>query len=291
MIAKRTNKNRRLRGRERGVVLIAVLMFVAMILPVTLLILDTVRIESLLPVNEAYTRTAGDEADKGFAEALAAIMEDQDSRLIDINVDPSDPGYIIRTDPDSASGKHDYDYLAERWARHPDNNTVFLLERSLENWNGANSDEHTVPARWQLQNVPFGMDDFGEFYNDTDFPRLLQPAEFANGSGEAPAYYVDPSESAMIDGPHDTQPVSRFASDDLANGAWQLSPADPNYYTNLANLRTIEQFIPRPASYFRNTSGNPSTGLGSVGLPQQYADAPAGGEFIQENNNAFDSLV
>ena len=33
-------------------VLIAVLMFIAVLLPVTLLILDSVRIESLLPVNE-----------------------------------------------------------------------------------------------------------------------------------------------------------------------------------------------------------------------------------------------
>jgi len=290
-------KNKKIwrRKNERGVVLIAVLMFVALILPVTLLILDTVRIESLLPVNEGYTRTAGDEADKGFAVAMAAIMADQDSNLIDLSADYADttataPPFIIDTDDDSMSGKHEFDYLAERWARNPDNDTVFLVERSLENWDNGNQDEHSVPARWQLMNVPFGMDDFGEYYQDTDHPRLLQPFEYANGSSNAPAYYLDPSELSMLYGDHEGQSPSKFSSGYLDLGFWQLSPADPNYYQNLVSLQTFVEFIARPASYFRNTVGTPSsTGLGNVGLPTAYGDAP--GVFIRENIDSIDRLV
>jgi len=295
MIAKSTRNLKRRWAKERGVVLIACLMFIALILPITLLILDTVRIESLLPVNEAYMRTAGDEADKGFAVAMAAIIADQSPRLIDLSADyadtdPNPPPYFINTDPDAFSGKHEFDYLSERWARHPDNDTIFLVERSLENWDGGSQDEHSVPARWQLMNVPFGMDDFGEYYHGSDNPRLLLPFEFADGSGEAPAYYVDPSELSMLFGgePEGESP-SKYASEDLADGFWQLSPADPNYYTDLNNLTTIVQFIARPASYFRNTGATDFIGIASVGLPSAYGDAP--GEFVRENNNDVDRLV
>jgi hypothetical protein len=94
------NKYKKARRHERGVVLIAVMMFIAMILPVTLLILDSVRIESLLPINEAYTRTAGDEADKGFEEAITAIMADQDAWLVDPHADITDPAedYFVDLD-------------------------------------------------------------------------------------------------------------------------------------------------------------------------------------------------
>ncbi len=293
MRAKPRNKKINGRRRERGVVLIAILMFVAMILPITLLILDTVRIESLLPVNEAYTRTAGDEADKGFYDALAAIVGDQDSFLVDPSRDPLDGDYLINTDPDSLSGRHEYDYLAEMWARHPDNDTVFIVERSLENWNGSDPDEHSVPARWQLMNVPFGMDDFGEFYADDPNPRILLPFEYVGENSlsaeerRAPAYYIDPSEDSMLNVQHDGASPSYFASQDLAT-FWQLPPSDPQYYENIGNGDTIVQFIPRPASYFRNTHGNPVVGINGVGLPAQESDATFA--FLQ-GTNEVDRLV
>ena len=296
-------------GRERGVVLIAVLVFIAVILPVTLLILDSVRIESLLPVNEAYTKTAGDEADKGFYDALAAVMADQDSYIVDPTVDFSDPAwdpalrpYKVNLAPGTRSSKHEIDYLAEMWARHPANDTAFLVERSLENIDhpdnpdaGPDPDVHSVPTRWQLMNVPFGMDDFGEFYNDGgDFPRILLPFEYVGEESidrRAPAYYIDPSELSMLNGQHRGDPVSRFAYNDL-DEYWRLPPSDPNYYENkdVMKLDPVVQFVPRPASYFRNTSGAPYfTGLGDVGLPANEGDADP--RFIREDDDAVDRFV
>ena len=291
---------------ERGVVLIAVLMFIAMILPVTLLILDTVRIESLLPVNEAYMKTAGDEADKGFQDAIAAIMADQDNIIVDSSRDIKDPAqvYYLNTDTDSRSGKHDYDYLAEMWARHPDNDTIFLVERSLENIPhaenpdaGSDEDVHSIPCRWQLMNIPFGMDDFGEFYDDGgDFPRLLLPFEYVGEENPldphdalAPAYYIDPSVLGMLNLQHEGPSPSRYAADLLTLNYWAISPADPNYYENVSNLDPSVHFIARPASYFRNTSGTPDVNLASAGLPSNESNFNYG--FMQENNNAIDRMV
>jgi len=314
MIHKYLKKTFRNSRDERGVVLIAVLMFIAMILPITLLILDSVRIESLLPVNEAFTKTAGDEADKGFHEALAAIMEDQDIFQVDVTRDPLDPAqdYWVNTDQDSWSGKHEYDYLSELWARHPDNDTIFLVERSLENIeldfdSDANPDAdpddeiHSVPARWQLMNVPFGMDDFGEYYFDgsDDYPRLLLPFEYVGENNltkdelNAPAYYVDPSEMSMLNVQHEPtgglgNTPAQYGSFDLED-YWKISAADPNYYENLNNLDPVYYFIPRPASYFRNTNGTPDIGLGAVGLPSAENSFNPG--FVREDNDAIDRLV
>lgn len=293
--------------RERGVVLIAVLMFIAVILPVTLLILDSVRIESLLPVNEAYMKTAGDEADKGFDEAVSAIMEDQDWYYVDVTRDINDPNQNYWLNPyfRNTSAKHEIDYLAERWARHPENDTVFLVERSLENIAhpentdaDPDEDKHSVPVRWQLMDVPFGMDDFGEFYMDPgDYPRILLPFEYVGVNvnlspqeANAPAFYIDPSDFSMLAGPQNdgADPVSKFAYNDMIR-YWRLPPTDPNYYLNINNLTSIVQFKPRPASYFRNTSGEPSVSLGSAGLPADESGFNSG--FMRENQDAVDRFV
>ena len=308
MRAKTTRKNSKGFRDERGVVLIAVLMFIAMILPITLLILDSVRIESLLPVNEAYMKTAGDEADKGFQDALAAIIADQDHWLVDSSRDITDPlqQYFVDTDPDSRSGKHEFDYLAEMWARHPDNDTLFLVERSLENIPhvenpdaGGDEDIHSVPCRWQLMDVPFGMDDFGEYHDDGgDSPKLLLPFEYVGeyldinadvADIQYPAFYIDPSELSMLNLQNDVpgSSPSKFSSVDLAGLAWALSPADPNFYENLNSLDTIVQFAPRPASYFRNTSGDRDGGL--IGLPNDEGSVTFA--FVQEDNDAIDRFV
>jgi len=300
MIAKPTDKFRKPRRGERGMVLIAVLMFIAMILPVTLLILDTVRIESLLPVNEAYSRTAGDEADKGFHEAVAAIMADQSGVLVDSSKDlavPAGGPYFVGRESNIRAGKHRYDYLAEMWARHPDNDTIFLAERSIENWDGSDPDEHSVPVRWQLMNVPFGMDDFCEYYPDPgDHPRFLLPFEYVGrtvplttAERNAPAFYIDPSDLSMLSGDHEGDSPAGFASDVLTE-YWRLPPTDPNYYLNIGNLSSILQFLPRPASYFRNTSGGPSNlNLANAELPGMETDIEPG--FARENNDDLDQLV
>ncbi|MCX6645537.1 MAG: hypothetical protein NTY09_04145 [bacterium] len=291
---------------ERGVVLIAVLMFIAMILPVTLLILDSVRIESLLPVNEAYMRTAGDEADKGFQDALAAIMADQDNIIVDSSRDITDTAqqYFYSRNSQSRSGEHDLDYLAEMWARHPDNDTMFLVERSLENIDnpenpdaGPDEEVHSIPTRWQLMNVPFGMDDFGEYYDDGgDFPRLLQPFEYVGENvpanptdAYAPVYYIDPSEMSMLNLQHEGTSPSKYSADLLTAKYWSVSPADPNFYGSVASLDHAFEYEPRPASYFRNTSGTPSRGIAGVGLPN--TELPTNFGFIQEDANAVDRFV
>ncbi|MFH1675618.1 MAG: hypothetical protein ABIC40_01250, partial [bacterium] len=310
----RQEKRKSRRSRERGVVLVSVLMFIAVILPVTLLILDTVRIESLLPVNEAYSKTAGDEADKGFYEALAAVMADQDRFNIDVTrdyLDQVNKPYIINTYPSSKSGKHEIDYLAEMWARHPDNETIFLVERSLDNVvlpAGAPIDEnpdadpdvekHSVPCRWQLMNVPFGMDDFGEYYDDGgDFPRMMLPFEYVGEDGHtpeelrAPAYYLDPSEKSMMNVQHEGNPASVFASQQLDADYWQVSPAEPGFYENVGRMDNILQFIPRPASYFRNTAGGTDPGISDTDAGLPLNEAAASFRFMRENNNAIDRLV
>jgi hypothetical protein len=309
MRAESFRKYNRARRRERGVVLIAVLTFIALILPVTLLILDSVRIESLLPVNEAYTRTAGAEAEKGFRDALAAIMEDQDPYMVDVSRDMTNPAqtYFINTDPDSSSGRHEFDYLAEPWARHPDNDTLYLVERSLENIDhpdninpGTDPDEHSVPVRWQLMDVPFGMDDFGEYYpqGNDDNPRILLPFEYvgkraiAAQDRKAPAYYHDPSEMSMLNVGHEGSPASDFTAQDLQNFLWEVPPSDPNYYENVGSSSVMNpkiRFIPRPASYFRNTSGEPWVDLSSAGLPADESSFTPG--FMREDNDATDRLV
>jgi len=296
MRAKSRNIKIQRRWNERGVVLIAVMMFIAVILPITLLILDTVRIESLLPINEAYTRTAGDEADKGFHEAISAIMADQDSWLVDQSADITDPAasYFLNLDPDSRSGNHEVDYLAEAWARHPENDTVYLVERSLESLNDSDPDEHTVPCRWQLMNIPFGMDDFGEYYADDPFPRLLLPFEYVGEDGginkNIPAFYLDPSELSMMEVQHEGFSPSNFVANDLET-FWQLPPTDPNFYEDINTLDPILQVIARPASYFRNTDGEPPLNLGNAGLPNSEANISNYAGFMQENGNAVDRLV
>jgi hypothetical protein len=301
--------------KERGVVLIAVLLFIGMILPVTLLILDTVRIESLLPVNEAYSKTAGYEAEKGFHEALAAILKDQDSLSIDFSRDYIDGSNnfnfaeIFKSlDPDSPSGKHEVDYLAESWARHPDNDTIYLVERSLENYPspdnpdaGADPDEHKVPTRFQLMNVPFGMDDFGEFFDDGgDSPHILLPFSYEGETNDfdlknAPAYYVDPTEYSMLQimsggNQPEGSPASEYPYDNLVNGRmWQASPASPFYYENVNRLDPVYTYMPRPASYFRNAKSAEWEGIGSAGLPFDEGSTPSG--FLRDGNNDVDLLV
>jgi len=305
----RFSRDNRTNQKERGVVLIAVLVFIALILPVTLLILDSVRIESLLPVNEAYTRTAGDEADKGFQDALAAIMADQDPFIADVSQEittdnpyDSSQDYFIYTDPDTHSGEHEFDYLAEQWARHPDNDTIFLVERSLENIDhpdnpDADPDEdlHSVPTRWQLMNVPFGMDDFGEYYlqGSNDFPRLLLPFEYIGEDNtidaKAPAYYIDPSEMSMLNLQHGGPGASPYTGDNLLDYYWELSPADPNYYEDIDRLDPVRQFIARPSSYFRNTDGEPDVSINDAWIPANEGSIQAG--FMRETSAAVDRLV
>ncbi len=275
--------------KERGIVLIAVLIFMAAIVPITILILDSVRIESLMPVNENYVEIAEWQADLGFYEAISLIIEDEQL----VGVDPSKKvpvnlaaigDYLYEPDPAgglgtyqfaSWPGSHDLDYLAEPWARHPDNDTCFLVERSLENIeNALNVDSGSigtpeaasVPARWQFQNIPLGLDDFGELVEDpqgeTNEPGLMPDYENLNpGAADqrVPIGNLRTTPISILDyDPSDANlsyswPIVRYANinndwaTEYANEFWMESPADHDYIW--------PNKYPRPASYFRNNQG------------------------------------
>ena len=125
---------RRLGEDSEGVVLAAVLIFISLLLPVTLVILNSVEIETMLPTNEGFGKIASHEADKGFDMVMSALIADnQDGVIGDAIVDPTRPipanfpMSIASTDtyyvPGMAHGPNDIDYLAEPWARHPENYT------------------------------------------------------------------------------------------------------------------------------------------------------------------------
>ncbi len=270
---------------QKGMVLIAVLIFMAAILPVTVLILDSVRIESLMPINENYTEIADKQADLGFYEAIALLMEDQHL----VGIDPSreipdnyeDPlikaqDYIFWASDDNTAfeyaviaGTHDLDYLAEPWARHPDNDTFYLVERSLENYDhpmnlnfGIDPELSSVPARWQFQNVPIGMDDFGELiedpYDQGDEPGMMPVYEnymtgpddrTPVGQDRLAPHSITQYDPSSTDDSFDWPIVSYMdATGAFAPGAeinWQISPAEAAFVWPAQR--------PRPASFFRNS--------------------------------------
>jgi len=275
---------------EKGVVLIAVLIFMAAIVPITILILDSVRIESLIPLNENYAEIAQWQAELGYYEAASLLIEGQNL----VGVDPSrvlsntyeDPftggpvDYIYRPSNDNTDlefifhpGTHRLDYLAEPWAKHPENDTYFLAERSLENTDhplnldfGTNPELSSVPARWIFQNVPLGLDDFGELIEDQysgeqDAPGLVPDYEDLSG------YDIRPPVGATHTQPHSITQYNPGAGNDSFDWPivsyldptgnhvtgyvpdrlwWETSPADPAYIW--------PNKFPRPASYFRNNT-------------------------------------
>ena len=264
---------------EKGIVLATVLIFISLILPVTLIILNTIEIETMLPTNEGYTKIALHEADKGFDMAMAALMEDnQDGFYGDYIVDPTRhvpllfPLEIGPNDtfwvPGMARGRHDIDYLAESWARHPDNFTYFMAEHSRENellenppFNPdppGNPDEYSVPTRWIMMNVPFGMDDHGERSFNAHYNTLsdmLLPMDTFPGAGQVTpinAYAADTDDSNEEQAP----PV-------YVTEEWQMSSSHPDYVK--------PKYIARPGSYFRNT--NPGEAAGSVVYNNEIEDA------------------
>jgi hypothetical protein len=247
---------------ESGIVLFAVLVFVAMLLPVTLVILNTIQIETLMPTNESYGKIASHEADKGFDVAMAALVADNEDGFVATiqgqqqgvvciadptrpipdsfdTMQPNQPYYV----PGMARGRHDIDYLAESWARHPDNYTYFLAEHSRENEVNAifnpdppdDPDIYTVPTRWIMMNVPFGMDDHGErAYDGNDNSNILTNIDGGD---------ITPVDAYAADTAEDTE----FQSAPLyVHGNWWFSPGLPGH-------PAIEH-IARPSSFFRNTN-------------------------------------
>ena len=265
-------------GDEKGIVLAAVLIFISLILPVTLIILNTIEIETMLPTNEGYTKIALNEADKGFDIAMAALLEDnQDGFYGDYIVDPTRhvplqfPLMILPVDtyyvPGMARGRHDIDYLAESWSRHPDNFTYFMAEHSRENETDplfnpvppGNPDEYSVPTRWILMNVPFGMDDHGERTFNDDYNTLsdiLLPMDTFTGAGQVTPINAYPADTDDIDNEGQAPPV-------YVTENWIFSSSHPDYIK--------PNYIARPASYFRNT--NVTDAAGSVVYNHEIEDA------------------
>ncbi|MEO7995617.1 MAG: hypothetical protein ABI743_14555, partial [bacterium] len=290
------------RGRERGSIIATVLLFLAFVLPVSLILLNTMQIETLLPANENIRLLARHEADKGFDAAMNELFKDnEEGTMIEVQTDPSDPttvtpvpaianpaieppdanptfgnlaGFIPYiawqvTDPTWTyfqpfynRGEHEVDFLGETWARHPENNEYYLASRSVENRPlpanrddagnvpSGDPDDYSVPERWVLTDVPFGMDDFSEVTLRDDRKRLDTGFDAA-----APAVPIGPSSPLPVDQPVPTGGSSFDGQPEglpLDNGSdWAISPADP-FYSN-PDVRADE--FPRPASYFRNNQG------------------------------------
>lgn len=263
-------------SNEGGVVLAAVLIFISMILPITLVILNTIEIETMLPTNEGYSKIASHEADKGFDMAMAALMADnQDGFFGDWQVDPTRPvpltfpTQVLATDtyyvPGVARGRHDIDYLAESWARHPENYTYYMAEHSRENEYNAifspdadpdDADLYSVPTRWIMMNIPFGLDDHGErSHADNGFSDILTDIE-----NRGTANFIPPVDAFGADDEDDEQSAPIYVSEN-----WRLSPSYPGYQQPF--------YTARPASYLRNT------------------DPSAAGSSILYNDDVPDSLV
>lgn len=242
---------------RRGSIIATVLLFIALILPVSLILLNTIQIETLLPANENLRLLALHEADKGFDVALNTLLQDNEEGVWVVTTipDPFNPGatldlpypalvnpaleppdvpatagtafgffpYIgwdLRTPgianegyfaPFYPRGEHDIDSLVEPWARHPENENFYLAGRSQDNTvsplnrdetgnpPGGDEEEYTVPERWVLTNVPFGMDDFSERTLRDDRERLDTGFE-----GRGTIVPIGPSMPLPVDQPVDT---------------------------------------------------------------------------------------
>ena len=87
-------------------------------------------------------------------------------------------------------------------------------------------------------------------------------------------------------------PVWEFSANDLRNNMfWELPPSDPSFYWDINRLASIIQFKAQPGSFFRNTNGNPSGGLGLAVLPTNEGDISGMSGFAREDNNSIDRLV
>ena len=254
-----TKPLRRLREDSEGVVLAAVLIFISLLLPVTLIILNSVEIETMLPTNEGFGKIASHEADKGFDMAMSALLADNEDGIFgDSIVDPTRPvpanfpRMVGQNDTywvmGMARGRHDIDYLAEPWARHPENYTYLLSEHSRENtehadWNpdpDYDPDEYSIPTRWVMMNVPFGMDDHGELtVGGNGYPDIYTNMEQRPGEDK-----VTPVNAYAAD---TTEPDNEWQSPPIyVHEFWWESPSHPDFVP--------PKYIARPASYLRNTN-------------------------------------
>lgn len=326
------------RRPRRGSIIATVLLFIALILPVTLILLNTIQIETLLPANENLRLLAMHEADKGFDAAVNLLLQDNDEGTwVTINMpDPVNPGNTIElpvpaatnpaieppevpvavgnafgflpyagwdlTDPLTvnqgyfqpfyAKGEHEIDSLVEPWARHPGNDNYYLAARSRENrvapgnrdetgnQPGGDPEEYGLAERWVLTNVPIGMDDFSE--------RTIRDSRERLDTGfEARGLLVPigPSSPVPVDQPIDTGGSSFTGQPQglpLWDGSnWAVSPADPFFGQGNNGV----DYLPRPASYFRNNRGSDNSiedtltydgrgdGIGA-GDTNQYPDYP-----------------
>lgn len=84
------------RRPRRGSIIATVLLFIALVLPVTLILLNTIQIETLLPANENLRLLALHEADKGFDAAITLLMQNtEEGTFIEIDIDdPFGPGTV-----------------------------------------------------------------------------------------------------------------------------------------------------------------------------------------------------